>query len=104
VIRRDRGLTQRELGLAIRKSSQTVALWESQGSAVVRYADARGCAHALHCGLEDLAAPLEAALPAAPANWHRIRLQAERRHRQAKLAATTVSGKLALGAPIRGHP
>jgi DNA-binding XRE family transcriptional regulator len=92
-IRRDRGLTQWELGSAVHKSKQTIASWESQGSAVVRSTDARQCAAALRCRVKDLAAPLEVALPPAPASWHRMRLQAARRRRQAKLVAAAATGE-----------
>ena len=48
---------------------------------------------ALRCGLKDLAAPIDAPLPAAPAKWARIQLQVQMRRRRDKLQAAVATGK-----------
>jgi transcriptional regulator with XRE-family HTH domain len=88
-----RAFIQAELASAIGRTKSTIALWESQGSTEIRYDDARKCAAALRCSLKDLAAPLDAPLPAAPANWARIQLQVKMRRRRAKLQAGAATGE-----------
>ena len=95
-IRRDRGLTQRELAFAIGRTGTTICLWESNGSAEIRLHDARKCANALRCWLKDLAAPLDAPLPPAPENWPRVR-------RRIKLEVAAVTRKPPRG-PIGAPP
>jgi transcriptional regulator with XRE-family HTH domain len=74
-IRRDRGLSQAELGAAIGKSKHTISGW-GHGLYDIRLAEADACARALHCRLKDLLAPLEAPIPPRPSLWPRMRVAA----------------------------
>ena len=76
-IRKDRGLTQAEVGAWIGKSKTSVFAWE-RGLYEIKLADAQACAGALRCSLKDLLAAVDAPLPAVPARWPRTR----RRSRQ----------------------
>jgi transcriptional regulator with XRE-family HTH domain len=70
-IRRDRGLTQAELGDLVGKSKQTISALE-HGRHGITLADAMKCAEALGCHLRDLCAPLDKPLPRRPSLWLRV--------------------------------
>jgi transcriptional regulator with XRE-family HTH domain len=79
-IRRNRGLTQAELALAIGVSRQKINVWENGGTAWVDITDVRRCAHALRCRVKDISAPAGTPFPSFdPFLWFRFKLRLQRR-------------------------
>jgi transcriptional regulator with XRE-family HTH domain len=66
LIRRDRGLTQEQLGLAVGESRQTITHWENDPGFEPRLSDVNKCARALRCRPKDLLAPLDAPIARRP--------------------------------------